>query len=135
PFKLVRARFRRCAPLGNTPRRGFVKRADDIMAAGGREIAFFPPEAERDGAPSYVAGMAARSEKIKMIGGEPYDPRDPELVTDRVRARELLQRLNICPPGDDGTRRALTRSLLGLDQSGRETDAFLQAPFFCDYGY
>lgn len=79
--------------------------------------------------------MGARSEKHKMIRGEPYDPSDPELVADRVRARELLQRLNACPPGDDGTRRALTRELLGLDQSGTETDAFLQTPFFCDYGY
>ncbi len=75
------------------------------------------------------------TEKEKMIAGAPYDPQDPELVADRVRARELLQKLNACPPGDDGTRRALTRRLLGLDQSGRETDAFLQAPFFCDYGF
>lgn len=75
------------------------------------------------------------TEKEKMIAGRDYNPYDPELVAERMRARELLQRLNACPPGDDGTRRALTRSLLGLDPSGRETDAFLQAPFFCDYGY
>lgn len=74
--------------------------------------------------------MSARSEKHKMIHGEPYDPRDPELVADRGRARELLHKLNACPPGDDAARAALTAALLG-----RETDAFLQAPFFCDYGY
>lgn len=70
------------------------------------------------------------TEKEKMVSGRAYDPRDPELVADRVRTRELLQRLNVCPPGDDGTRRALTAALLG-----RDGDAFLQAPFFCDYGY
>lgn len=79
--------------------------------------------------------ITAATEKEKMIAGLPYDPADPVLVAERVRARELLQRLNACPPGDDGTRRALTRQLLGLDRTGAETDAFLQAPFYCDYGY
>lgn len=76
--------------------------------------------------------MTPRTEKEKMIAGLPYDPYDPELAADRVRAREILQRLNACAPGDDATRRALTAELLGAQG---EPDAFLQAPFFCDYGY
>jgi maltose O-acetyltransferase len=70
------------------------------------------------------------TEKQKMVAGLPYDPYDPVLVADRILAREILQGLNACAPGDDAARRALTAELLGY-----ETDAFLQAPFFCDYGY
>jgi maltose O-acetyltransferase len=72
----------------------------------------------------------ALTEKQKMIAGLPYDPYDPVLVADRVRAREILRGLNACAPGDDATRRAFTTELFGV-----ETGAFLQAPFHCDYGY
>lgn len=74
--------------------------------------------------------MPSVSEKHKMIAGEPYDPYDPELIADRSRARVTLQKLNACPPDDDGARKAFTAELLG-----RESDAFVQAPFFCDYGF
>jgi len=70
------------------------------------------------------------TEKQKMIAGLAYDPYDPALVDDRLRARRLLRALNACAPGDDATRRALTADLFGAT-----TDAFLQAPFYCDYGY
>jgi maltose O-acetyltransferase len=35
-----------------------------------------------------------RSERDKMLAGEPYDPLDPELVGVRDRARDLCQELN-----------------------------------------
>jgi maltose O-acetyltransferase len=70
------------------------------------------------------------TEKQKMIAGLPYDPYDPVLVADRIRAREILRGLNACPPADDAARKAFTLELFGV-----ETGAFLQAPFYCDYGY
>jgi maltose O-acetyltransferase len=70
------------------------------------------------------------TEKEKMIAGEIYDPYDAELLADRARARGVLRRLN-ANPVDTGTERAaLTEELLG-----KASDLFLQAPFYCDYGY
>ncbi len=65
-----------------------------------------------------------------MLGGEPYDPRDPELEAARARARGLLARLNA--PADPGgrDRPALLRELLGAVGVG----CWIEPPFFCDYG-
>jgi maltose O-acetyltransferase len=70
------------------------------------------------------------TEKEKMIAGELYDPYDKDLLADRARAREILRRLNASPVDTGPERVALTAELLG-----KESDLFLQAPFFCDYGY
>jgi maltose O-acetyltransferase len=64
------------------------------------------------------------SEREKMLAGELYDPRDPELLAARRRARSLVARYN----GDPDP--ALLRELLG--QVGG--DAVLEPPFHCDYG-
>ena len=72
------------------------------------------------------------SEKQKMLAGEPYDASDPELKFEREQARALCQRLNALAPGDgtaDERRSLLTRLF------GRETNVYVTAPFFCDYGY
>lgn len=70
------------------------------------------------------------TEKEKMIAGELYDALDPELVAARARTRDLCQILNATREGDVDVRRALTQQLFG---QGGDT-AWIQPPFFCDYG-
>jgi maltose O-acetyltransferase len=65
-----------------------------------------------------------------MLSGELYDPLDPELVAARVRARELCHALSGSRPGDNSVRREILRQLLG---EGADT-AWIEPPFFCDYG-
>nr|WP_297459941.1 sugar O-acetyltransferase [uncultured Halomonas sp.] len=71
-----------------------------------------------------------RSEKEKMLAGERYDPADPELVAERLRARELCLELNSLPPrAADAQRQELLARLFGAT-----TDVYITPPFFCDYG-
>lgn len=70
------------------------------------------------------------TEKAKMRAGALYDPADPELTADRLRARSLCHERNALPPADAAGLRALLARLLGY-----ETDACFSPPFFCDYGY
>lgn len=69
------------------------------------------------------------SEKEKMLAGQLYDPLDPVLSTERVKARELCLRLNQAAESDTALRRRLLDELLGY-----ESDVWLQPPFYCDYG-
>src|ERR1700676_573639 len=71
-----------------------------------------------------------RTEREKMLAGELYDPLDPELVQSRVRARDLCQELNASREADQDGRRRILTELLG---AGGES-AWIQPPFFCDYG-
>jgi maltose O-acetyltransferase len=71
-----------------------------------------------------------RSERAKMLAGELYDPLDPELVAARIRTRELCQELNTSREADQANRRRILRELLG---AGGES-AWIQPPFYCDYG-
>src|ERR1041384_2302194 len=70
------------------------------------------------------------TERDKMLAGELYDPADAELVRGRERARELRRKLSAAAETEQELRRTLQRELFG---SGGE-DAWLQPPFFCDYG-
>ncbi|HJT34691.1 MAG TPA: sugar O-acetyltransferase [Pirellulales bacterium] len=70
------------------------------------------------------------SEREKMLAGELYDPLCPELVRLRLRARELCQALNAGRESDEALRRSILRELFG---TGGET-AWIQPPFYCDYG-
>lgn len=65
-----------------------------------------------------------------MLAGELYDSLDPELARRRERARELCWALNATPESAQAERRALLEQLLG---SGGDS-AWIQPPFFCDYG-
>jgi maltose O-acetyltransferase len=65
-----------------------------------------------------------------MLAGEMYDPFDAELVTGRERARDLCQALNATREAEADARRRILRELLG---AGGDT-AWIQPPFFCDYG-
>jgi maltose O-acetyltransferase len=55
----------------------------------------------------------AQTERSKMLRGEMYLPKDPELVAARVRARRLFTRYNASDPADTAGRAALLRELLG----------------------
>lgn len=71
-----------------------------------------------------------QTEKQKMLAGELYDALDPELERARERARDLCRELNLSRECEQSLRRQLLIELLG---SGGDT-AWLQPPFFCDYG-
>ena len=70
------------------------------------------------------------TERNKMLAGAPYDPLDPELVAGRERARDLCQALNATREADAAERRRILTELLA---AGGES-AWIQPPFFCDYG-
>lgn len=71
-----------------------------------------------------------QSEKTKMLGGELYDPRDPQLSAERRRARLLLKALNDTRDDEQDKRICLIREL--IPASGGEI--WIEPPFYCDYG-
>jgi maltose O-acetyltransferase len=71
-----------------------------------------------------------RTERQKMLAGELYDPFDPELMAARDRARSLCAALNAGKESERDERRRILDDLFG---SGGGT-AWLQPPFYCDYG-
>jgi maltose O-acetyltransferase len=77
------------------------------------------------------AGREDRSEKAKMLAGEPYDPFDPQLVAERSAAREFVAEYNATPPGDWDRRAELLDELFGSVGA----DPAVEPPFNCDYGY
>ena len=70
-----------------------------------------------------------KSEKQKMLAGEPYSASDAELAAARNHARDLCHELN--GTRDEQRRRELTTLLL---HRGGDT-VWLEPPFFCDYGF
>jgi maltose O-acetyltransferase len=72
-----------------------------------------------------------KSEKQKMLDGEAYSALDPELVADRLRARQLTRLYNATIESDLDGRTALLRQLFGSIGDG----AFVEPTFRCDYGY
>lgn len=79
---------------------------------------------------SSVVGAIVHTEREKMLRGELYDPTDPELVSARERARRLLGSYNSTLSGEGEEKRALLSELFGAIGDG----AFVQPPFYCDYG-
>jgi maltose O-acetyltransferase len=71
------------------------------------------------------------TEKEKMISGLPYRANDPDLIKDRAAIRQLLYQYNAAGPQDPGYRQQLLKSMLGRAGEG----AWLEPPFYCDYGY
>lgn len=71
-----------------------------------------------------------KSERAKMLAGDLYDPLDAELVRDRARARDLCWDLNATRESDTELRRQSLQKLLG---AGGDS-AWIQPPFYCDYG-
>jgi maltose O-acetyltransferase len=72
---------------------------------------------------------AMRTEKEKMLAGKLYDPLDPALCEERQRCRDFCKRLNDSHEDQQEERRRILTQLFGV-----ETDAWVQPPFFCDYG-
>ncbi|WP_337176275.1 sugar O-acetyltransferase [Paludisphaera sp.] len=70
------------------------------------------------------------TEREKMLAGAMYEPMDPELVALRARARDLCWDLNATRDSRADERRRLLRELFG---TGGDT-AWMQPPFYCDYG-
>ncbi len=71
------------------------------------------------------------SHKDRMLAGEPYRADDPELLADRLRCRELTERLNGTTVAEPAARLELLRTLLHELGEGSE----ILSPFQCDYGY
>ncbi len=74
--------------------------------------------------------MPRVTEKEKMLSGEYYDSRDPELLQLYHRARRLLQDYNALDSELLIERDALLRELLEYKGEG----VWIEAPFYCDYG-
>ncbi|WP_087016538.1 sugar O-acetyltransferase [Thaumasiovibrio subtropicus] len=70
------------------------------------------------------------TEKEKMLAGEIYQAWDSELTSERHMAKRLCHQLNQTCPTKKDARLAIVNQLLGYD-----SDAHLESPFFCDYGY
>jgi maltose O-acetyltransferase len=70
-----------------------------------------------------------KTEKEMMLTGELYDPLDPQLCRERDRCRDLCLLLNATREDQKEERQRLLSELFGA-----ETDAWIQPPFFCDYG-
>ena len=71
-----------------------------------------------------------KSEKQKMLAGEPYRSRDPELLAMYRRARALLTEFTATASVEAARKEEILRSLFGSLGSG----VWIEAPFFCDYG-
>ena len=67
-----------------------------------------------------------------MLAGELYRADDPELVRERLRARELTARLQLRATR---TTKAGRRSLLGELLGSVGEGAWIEPPFHCDYGW
>jgi maltose O-acetyltransferase len=70
------------------------------------------------------------TERDKMLRGELYDPLDPQLCADRLRARLLFQALNQTRDDQTAERARLIGEL--LPSSG--PSLWIEPPFYCDYG-
>ena len=72
------------------------------------------------------------TEKEKMLKQMLYDANNTkELLTDRVRAKDLCHDYNQLRPSDENGQQELMKKLLG-----KVKGAFcIVAPFWCDYGY
>ena len=70
-----------------------------------------------------------KTEKEKMLAGELYDPLDRQLCDERQRCRELCKALNDSREDQQKERMRILAELFG-----GPTDAWIQPPFFCDYG-
>lgn len=70
------------------------------------------------------------TEREKMLAGEEYNGRDPELLAIARGARALLAQLNAIPAAPADVRLPLLRQLLGAAHA----DVWIESPFYCDYG-
>ncbi len=70
------------------------------------------------------------TERDRMLAGELFDSRDPELLALSHRARALLRRFNGSESTDTAARHAALAELLGSVGD----DVWIEPPIFCEYG-
>lgn len=71
------------------------------------------------------------TEKEKMLSGEFYFANDKELISERIKAKKLLQQLNVTEYVMNGNARQILRVLL----PNANKKIYIEPPFHCDYGY
>ena len=69
------------------------------------------------------------SERERMLRGELYDPRDPELLALARGARAAVARFAAVPADDPAARYEALCEVLDA-----EDDVWVEPPFFCEYG-
>jgi len=72
-----------------------------------------------------------KTEKQKMISGEPYLANGKELFTERQNAKELVFEFNNSHPKELKFRTEIIKKLFGKAEKG----TYIEPPFRCDYGY
>jgi maltose O-acetyltransferase len=128
----VTGSFRVCGG-GATPRRGESGTAGRPLAAvvrHRRHARVSPPYRSPmtgNGDPS----PDARTQRERMLAGDPYVADDPELAQDILRAAILVKQFNDSQPSKPEVRRRILDELLGSLGEGTE----IRPPFHCDYGY
>lgn len=70
------------------------------------------------------------TEKQKMLAGDMYNPSDPELVKERLRARILFQKFNDLSDENLEERQKILAQI--FENAGE--NLFVEPPFYCDYG-
>ncbi len=88
------------------------------------------PEGQSQG-PAGPGDGDGRSQRQRMLAGDPYLADDPELVADNLRARRLMEEYNRSLVDRPDDRRRILVELLGAFGS----DSTIRPPFYCDYGY
>lgn len=71
------------------------------------------------------------TEKEKMLSGKLYNASDPQLSSERLKARLLFQKINSI-----GEEKKDERNKLFYDLFGKAGNSlWIEPPFYCDYGY
>jgi maltose O-acetyltransferase len=70
------------------------------------------------------------TEKEKMLAGMFYNPMDPQLSSDRLKAKKLCQKFNDMAFDKVDDRMELLKNLFQT-----ENTCYMEPIFFCDYGY
>lgn len=71
-----------------------------------------------------------KTEKEKMLAGELYNAEDPQLKSERRKARMLCKNYNDSTDEQTLLRREILRELIG----GYSKGLAIEPPFYCDYG-
>ena len=71
-----------------------------------------------------------KTEKEKMLTGELYNTRDPELIAMYHKARKLMQTFNNLDSTDEAGKKQTLTKLIGK----MGDNVWIEPPFFCDYG-
>ena len=70
------------------------------------------------------------TEKEKMLSGQTYYARDPELIKLHKDCRKSLKELNLITSDNVNRRFSILENLLGKIDDG----VWIESPFYCDYG-